>query len=43
MAVEPVNERDPILGRILRETIIESGDYFAFTPKPKRPVKPGTR
>jgi hypothetical protein len=34
-AIERVSERDPILGRILRETI-ETGDYLSYTPKPKR-------
>ena len=39
-AIERINERDPILGRILRESI-ETGDYFSYTPKPKRAVKLG--
>ena len=39
-AIERIKERDPILGRILRETI-ETGDYFSYTPKPKRSVEPG--
>jgi hypothetical protein len=38
-AIERINERDPILGRILRETI-ETGDYFSYTRKPKRAVEP---
>jgi hypothetical protein len=40
-AIERINERDPILGRILRESI-ETGDYFSYTPKPKRAVKLGS-
>ena len=31
VAIERINERDPILGRILRETI-ETGDYFPIRP-----------
>jgi hypothetical protein len=38
-AIERISERDPILGRILRETI-ETGDYFSYSPKHKRAVEP---